>query len=55
MQELDNVNWIPGLARPEDGLAKTKSDMAPLLRPLESGVYSPGILRPLKGIASNEK
>ena len=54
VQELSSVYWIPGLGDPADGLTTTKSDRAPLLRLLKSGVYNPGILRPLKGIASDE-
>ena len=36
-QELDNVYWLLGLENLADGLTKTQSDMAPLLRLLESG------------------
>ena len=38
MQELGNVNWIPRLGNPADGLTKTKSNMVPLLRLLVPGV-----------------
>ena len=55
MQELGNVHWIPGLGNLADGLARTKSDMVPLLRLLQSGVYNPGISPPIKDIAFNEK
>ena len=55
VQGLDNVHWIPGSGYPEDGLTKTKRDMAPLLRLLESGLHNPGISRPRKSIAPNEK
>ena len=47
-----NVYWLPGSGNPADGSTKTKSDMAPLPRPSESGAYTPGALRPLKGVAS---
>ena len=53
MQELGIIYWIPGLGNPADGLTKTKQDTAPLLRPSESGVYNPGTLRPLRGVAPN--
>ena len=49
---LANVYWPPGLGSRNDGLTKTKSDVAPLLHLLESGTYSPGALRPLQGVAS---
>ena len=41
LQASDSVYWIPGLGNPADGLTKTRSDMAPLSRPLESGAYNP--------------
>ena len=53
MQELRSVYWIPGLGNPTDGLTETESDMAPLLRLMESGVYNRGISVPLKGMASH--
>ena len=52
--ELANVYWLPGLENPADSLAKIKSDMVPLLRMTESGCYNPGLLRPLRGLPSNE-
>ena len=54
-QELDYVNWLPGLGNPADGLTKTKSDAALHLCLLESGARNPGALRPSKGLASNEQ
>ena len=51
---LANVYWLPGLENPADSLAKIKSDMVPLLRMMESGCYNPGLLRPLRGLPSNE-
>ena len=52
--DLANVYWVPGLENPADSLTKVKSDMVPLLRLMESGCYNPGVLRPLRGISSNE-
>ena len=51
---LGDVYWLPGLGNPAVGLAKVNSDMAPLLRLLESGTFCPGTLRPLRGISSKE-
>ena len=51
-EELGLVYWLPGLENPADGLTKTKSDAAPLLRLLESGACNPGTLRPLRGVGS---
>ena len=50
-QELGNVFWLPGLGNPADGLARTKSDMAPLLGLLEFGAYNRGTRRQLLGVA----
>ena len=50
-KELNNVFWIPGKENPADGSTKLHSETLPLLRLLASGTYSPGILRPLKGIS----
>ena len=44
--ELDNANWLPAAGNPANGLTQVRSDMAPLLRLLESGH-----LRPLNGVA----
>ena len=55
VKELDNVVWLPGLGNAADGLAKIKSDLVPLLRPLESGSYNPGTSRPQRGVAFREK
>ena len=52
--DLDNVYWIPGLENPADGLTKIKSDMGPILSLMETGSFRPGLLRPLKGLASAE-
>ena len=41
LQELDNVYGIPELGHPADGLTKTASDMAPLLRRLEPWNFAP--------------
>ena len=49
--ELDNVNWAPGPQDPADDLTKVRCEMAPLLRPLESGHSKPGPSRPPKGVA----
>ena len=51
-QELDYVYGLPGCGSPADGLKKTRRDMAPLLRLLESGAGTPGALRPLTGAAA---
>ena len=51
IQELDNVNWIPGRANPADGLTELHSETRPLLRFMESGTYNPGFSRPLQGVA----
>ena len=53
-QESDNVYLAPGSRKPADGLTETKTDLAPLLRPLESGANNPGTLRPLTRVASCE-
>ena len=41
-QELGNVYWLPGSENPADGLTKTESDAAELLRLSEPGTYDPG-------------
>ena len=43
----DNVYWFPGSEHSAGALAKSKSDMVPLRRLLESGAFRLGILRPL--------
>ena len=48
--EQDNGYWLPGTGNPADGLTKVRSDLAPLLRLLDSGGFPPGHLRPLKGL-----
>ena len=53
-EELDNADWLRGLDAPADGLTKVESDKVPLLRLMESGTSSPGILRPLRGMSSKE-
>ena len=52
--DLDNVYWIPGTENPADGLTKIRSEMGPILALLETGRFQPGLLRPLKGLASRE-
>ena len=51
---LGNIYWLPRMVKSADGLTKERSDMAPLFPPLDSGKFSPGSLRPLRGIQSNE-
>ena len=46
--ELENAHWLPGTGNPAQGLTEVRSDVAPLLRLLESGRFNPGHLRPLK-------
>ena len=53
-EELDNVFWLPGLENPADSLTKIKSEMGPISALLESGSFHPGLLRPLRGVASKE-
>ena len=53
--ELENAYWLPGAENPADGLTRARSDMAPLLRLLESGCFNWGRSRPLKGAARKEK
>ena len=52
--ELGNVYWLPGTENPADGLTKLRSEMGPIMALLETGTFRPGILRPLKGLASRE-
>ena len=52
--DLDNVYWIPGTENPADGLTKIRREMGPILAPLETGRFQPGLLRPLKELASRE-
>ena len=52
--DLDNVYWIPGTGNPADGLTKTRTEMGPILALLATGRFQPGLLRPLKGLASRE-
>ena len=52
--ELENVYWIPGTENPADGLTKLRSEMGPILALLETGRFQPGVLRPLRGLASRE-
>ena len=51
LKELDNVYWFPGLGNPADGLTGKKRDLGPLPQLLESGLYNPGTLRLLRGVA----
>ena len=50
--ELESVYGIPGTENPADGLTKLRSEMGPIMAPLETGGFQPGLLRPLKGLAS---
>ena len=50
--EPENVYWIPGAEKPADGLTKLRSEMGSIMALLETGSFRPGILRPLKGLAS---
>ena len=52
--ELDHVYWLPGVDNAADGLTEIKSDMGPISSHLDSGRVQPGLLRPFKGLASNE-
>ena len=52
--ELEDVYWIPGVENPADGLTKLRSEMGPIATLLETGRFQPGILRPLRGLASSE-
>ena len=52
--ELETVYWLPGVKNPADGLTKLRSEMGPIMTLLETGRFQPGILRPLKGLASSE-
>ena len=52
--ELGNAYRLPGTENPADGLTRIKSEMGPILALLETGRLPPGLLRPLKGIASRE-
>ena len=47
--ESGSISSMPGAENPAGGLTKVRSDVAPLLRILESGRFRPGIPRPLKG------
>ena len=47
--------WIPGTENPADGLTRIPSEMGPILALLETGRFQPGLLRPLKGLASRER
>ena len=51
LKELDNAYWLLGLGNPADGLTGKKRDIGPLTQLLESGLYNPGTLRPLRGVA----
>ena len=52
--ELDNIYLVPGTGHPADGPSRVRSDMAALLRLLESGHVNPGSLRPKRGVAWRE-
>ena len=51
LKELGNVYRIPGPGNPADELTQLKSDLAPIMRALESGSYNPCTLRRLCGVA----
>ena len=53
-EELDNVYWPPGAGNPADSLTKIKSEMGAILSLLGTGRFQPGVLRPLRGLASRE-
>ena len=52
--DLENANWLPGTENPAHSLTEARSDVVLLLRLLGSGVFCPGHLRPLKGVARKE-
>ena len=52
--ELDYVFWLPGVENPADGLTEIKSEVGPILSLLETGRFQPGLLRPLKGLATKD-
>ena len=52
--ELEHVYWTPGVENPADGLTKLRSEMGPIMTLLETSRFQPGVLRPLKGLASRE-
>ena len=52
--ELDDNFRLPGADSPADGLTEAKSDMVPLLRLLESGIFCPGGLRPFRGVSPRQ-
>ena len=52
--DLDNAYWPPGTEHPADGLTESRSEMGPILALLDTGRLQPGLLRPLKGLASRE-
>ena len=51
--DLDNINWLPGLANAADEMTKVRSDMLPLPPPLESRAFQPRFLGPLWCVSSN--
>ena len=53
--DLGNAYWLPGAENPADGLTKVRSDMVPLLRLLESGLFCLGQLWSLRGVAQKER
>ena len=52
--ELENVYWLPGTENPADGLTRVGSEMGPVMALFETGRFQPGLLRPLKELASRE-
>ena len=46
----DSVYWYPGTGSPAGAPSKVKSDMAPLLRMLQSGSPRPGVPPPSKDV-----
>ena len=52
--DFRNTYRVPVTESPAGGLTDISSDMAPLLRLLGSGKFSPGLLRPSEGRQSTE-
>ena len=49
---LTNVSWLPGKEHPVGGLAEHKCNMVSVFALLQEGAFSPGTLRPLRGVAT---
>ena len=52
--DLDNIYWIPGVGNPADGITEITSEMGPISSLLDTGRFQPGLLRPLKGLATRD-